>query len=370
MVPDEEDVTPLGFLVANNCWDTVRLLLEQCRYPRFMHETKLNYTLRAAIRKGGCQFRTLIIHSGQDSESVLVCITTPDPSYSSNTAVREINVFLNLLEGDKRVEKSVVNSIFITLINQSMRLNTAVAFKAIWKQNRMQYKVAYTQPKFLYEFLTHCNFRNVEFIESLKLILDSRYVRYLIQMPSDTTIYKALFRYFQARNVDKQDRIVVILRTVQLVKVTFSDFISASAFFEFNEEVVILLQYFNSKDLTREDYSTVFDFITYLLEDDPKLRIENLNKLDLVAATSYRKLLNSVPEDLFDDNEVIKLKKRVLNQVPTLAASSTYAFQKCLQNTYQVNDVNQFNKIVGNLSLPKAIKDSLCQKPPIYYMDK
>ncbi|KAF2888532.1 hypothetical protein ILUMI_17640 [Ignelater luminosus] len=365
-IPDEEDITPLGFIMANNCWDTLQLVLEHCKDTQFMYEPKLNYTLRGALKYGKCQFKILTVNSGLVSENVFACIATSDPSYSCNTAIKELHVFLNLLEADKHLNKSRFNCICTTLIKQSIVLNSATAFKAIWKKDQLHLKLASEQRKFLYKFIVDCNFTNAEFIECLRLILVSRHAIRFLRTPYNSSIYLELFWCFNARNIDKRDRALIISRIVKLAKVTIEEVIVANRLFGFNEEVVILLRYLNLKGPADSNYSRVLDFIMKL-EANPKLWIENLNKLELVAAASYRKLLYGVPEDILANNEVIEMKKRVLNEVPTLSVLSAHAFQMCLKNYHSVKDVNEFNTIVGSLPLPRTIKDSLCHGPPIYY---
>ncbi|KAF2895304.1 hypothetical protein ILUMI_10870 [Ignelater luminosus] len=160
---------------------------------------------------------------------------------------------------------------------------------------------------------------------------------------------------------------LVILRSVKLFKVKFEDVRKAYVYFGFNEEVVVLLRYFHPTNPLGNYYFPILNFVMGL-EYNPKLSIDNIGNLDLVTKLGYRKLINSLPEWMLANNETIKLKKQILNKVPSLFEMSRYVFQKSLQKFHNIKDCNQFVKVAESLSrLPSVLKNNICQELPIYF---
>ncbi|KAF2889527.1 hypothetical protein ILUMI_16646 [Ignelater luminosus] len=141
------------------------------------------------------------------------------------------------------------------------------------------------------------------------------------------------------------------------VKVNIEDVMRAYYYYGFNEEVTMLLQHFKLIEDSRECYRTV-EFV-FMLEAQGVLSINNLSKLDLMQKQSHRKLISSVSEELLDGIDSIKLKRQILNQIPTLFDMSVCVVRKHLQAACRIRDSNKLCTAVESLSLPRMIKTVL-----------
>ncbi|KAF2885808.1 hypothetical protein ILUMI_20365 [Ignelater luminosus] len=250
-----------------------------------------------------------------------------------------------------------------TLLDHSMGLSNASVFKAIWEREHS--RIATSKQFLMVEFFRECKFSRSEYIQCLHLILASEHALHLINSVHNNFLCWLSWS-LKSRNIYKCNRIPVLLRCVKFIDVTISDIRDTCGYFKFNVDVVILLKCIKPEKLGTEYSHEISEFILKL-ENDPKLNIENLDNLELIPKLSYRRLINSAPEELLDLNPVIKRKREILNQVPTLFVLSKYRFQKSLQTFYNVQYVSEFRRIVRKLNLPSSIKKTLCYEPPIYY---
>ncbi|KAF2887725.1 hypothetical protein ILUMI_18448 [Ignelater luminosus] len=180
------------------------------------------------------------------------------------------------------------------------------------------------------------------------------------------SFYDELFMKLHSRNINKQERIRTIKLSTQFVKVFIKDVCTARNYFLFNEEVVILVQHLNPEE-SQTDLRKQMHELVELLENNPQLSVSNLSNLNLISKLSYRKLINMIPEEVLATCRTLKIKKELLNKVPTLLELSNHAFQKCIQQFYNIHQLNDFYRAVENLCLPNVFKRSLCQDPPLIY---
>ncbi|KAF2886136.1 hypothetical protein ILUMI_20037 [Ignelater luminosus] len=157
----------------------------------------------------------------------------------------------------------------------------------------------------------------------------------------------------------------IILQSLQVQNAIVADAKCAYRYYGFNEEVVVLLQHLEPSELDSDNSLSVLDFLMHL-ESDHKVSINNLGNLDLIARSSYRKLINSLPQRVVCNNESLKAKIQLLNAFPTLFDLSRHAFRMHLVKFYSVKYLGEFFQLVENLPLPKVLKISICKEPPMY----
>ncbi|KAF2896161.1 hypothetical protein ILUMI_10014 [Ignelater luminosus] len=188
----------------------------------------------------------------------------------------------------------------------------------------------------------------------------------------DTTINTNIHEAFKSNSCElktftiKKESGTEIVVSVQVQKVIMRDVMYAYEHYGFNQEVVVLLQHLEPSELGAHNSFSVLDFLMRL-ERDPKLSIDNLENLDLIARSSYRKLINSLPQQVVFDNESFRSKKQLLNAVPTLFELSRDAIRMNLAKFYNVEKLSKFSELVENLPLPKVLKTSISMEPPTCY---
>ncbi|KAF2893474.1 hypothetical protein ILUMI_12699 [Ignelater luminosus] len=188
----------------------------------------------------------------------------------------------------------------------------------------------------------------------------------------DTTINANIHEAFKNNSCEfnifalKKESGTEIVVSVQVQKVIMGDVMYAYEYYGFNQEVVVLLQHLEPSELGAHNSFSILDFLIRL-EGDPKLSIDNLENLDLIARSSYRKLINSLPRREIRDARSFRSKKQLLNAVPTLFELSRDAIRMNLAKFYNVESLSEFSKLVENLPLPKVLKTSISKEPPLYY---
>ncbi|KAF2892756.1 hypothetical protein ILUMI_13414 [Ignelater luminosus] len=365
MAADHKGITPLSVALSYHTRITYRrLLLEYGNADlQFTREPYISTKICEAVRYQQCQFESFVINRGLTTEKILLCIKTRGLPPGENVVLKDLNIFLDMMKMHQFVED--YNRIVChTLVDHSMGLSNASVFKAIWEREHS--RIATFKQSLMVEFFRECKFNCSEYIQCLHLILTSEHALYFINSFHNNNFLCWLSWSLKSRNIYKCNRIPILLRCVKFVNVTINDIRDTCGYFKFNVDVVILLQCIKPEELGTEYSHEISEFILKL-ENDPKLNTENLDHLELIPKLSYRRLINSAPEELLDLNPVIKRKREILNQVPTLFVLSKYRFQKSLQTFYNVEYVSEFRQIVRKLNLPSSIKKILCQEPPIYY---
>ncbi|KAF2896947.1 hypothetical protein ILUMI_09227 [Ignelater luminosus] len=367
MTINKRNITPLSYAIFYKL-PTVQLLLEKSADKQYLYDRTLNNTKYFVDELKEClyDFKFYVINEEVGMPEAVVCIMTGNPLYIQNLAVRELNIYLDLLERDDSIEKCDLARIYTMLIRRTVDLNTAVAFRIMWSKFDQNDLFSFAHD-LLFTYLRCCKFSNQEYVECLRLILahpNSLFLKSYYFDVFETNFCRELFYQFAVRNVDKHHRMLIILASVQLQEVTIRDVRSAYAYFGFNEEVFLLLKYLDS-----DSFHSIFKFIT-LLESDSKLSVDNLANLNLIVRLNYRKLIYSIPQLMFHGNEIIGEKKKLLNAVPSLFELSRFSFQKSLVKSYNIKDLKGFSKVVENLPLPQVLKIDICQEPPINYVSE
>lgn len=363
-IANDKEITPLS-LATSYSPTIARMLIEETRNTDFLLENTLSEKLHEAVKTLRCLINFFVINRGLHNETTVVSITTSHPLYSDNVAFRELSVFLNYLQAAEDINEYEFYDICGMLLRNSVYSDTAAAFKIIWNRSQHEH-IAPTIPTLLHEFLLNCDYEHPEFIECLHLLLTSKSTSKLTadcQGAFNMSFYEALFMRLYLRHINKKDRIRTIVLCSEMISVFIKDVFSAYNCFQFNEEVVVLLQHLNPEGLRTDYYARI---LVASLEKEEKLSLDNLGKLNLVTRLSYRKLINMLPDEVLDAYKTLRQKKKVLNEVPSLFEISRHASQKCVQSYYNIDDPYQFHTTVEKLYLPNVIKLSLCQEPPLY----
>ncbi|KAF2892544.1 hypothetical protein ILUMI_13629 [Ignelater luminosus] len=366
-IANKEKITPLSFAITRSC-SIVQTLLEETEERQFLFENSLNEKLYEAVKTLRCLFNIFVTTRGLANETVIVSISTSNPIYDDNVAFRELSVLLDYLETAKDINKYEFYNICTLLLEDSIYASTSTPFKIIWSRVQHEHVVC-TIPNFLHEFLISCRYENSEYIECLHLLLTSLCAsRFTVDYRGsfNMSFYEELFMKLHSRNINKQERIRTIKLSTQLFKVFIKDVTTAYNCYLFNEEVVILVQHLNPEE-SQTDFHTEMPKFVELIENDQKLSVSNLSNLNFISRLSYRKLLNMIPEEVLGTCETLKIKKELLNKVPTLLELSKHASQKCVQQFYNIHHLNEFHKAVECLCLPNVLKRSLCEDPPLIY---
>ncbi|KAF2892990.1 hypothetical protein ILUMI_13182 [Ignelater luminosus] len=368
-IANNERITPLSFAIADS-FDITLLLLEKCKDTEFLYEMKLSVELHQAVKTNTCRFITFVTNLRLDNEEIVLFIAASNSLYSDNMAIRELNVFLDYLDTADDMGIYDFYKISSVLLRGSLHLDNSAVFKAIWKRVDHTY-MTYIMPFLLWEFVRNCEYENSEFIECLFSILTSSCasklnVNYRIMYALySMTFYEDLFGKLSSKDINKKERIRILLISTQFVPVSFDDVASAYDHFRFNEEVIILLRHLDPT--LRCCHSRQFIFMVEL-ENDEKFSVDNLNRLDFIIRACYRKLICNAPQEVVGCFRTIKLKKQMLSEVPRLFELSVPVSQMCIQKFYNIHDRNQFDKIVDNLCIPNQLKRNLRYEPPLDFV--
>ncbi|KAF2892758.1 hypothetical protein ILUMI_13416 [Ignelater luminosus] len=351
-ITNNENISPLSYAIARRI-DYAGILLEKGEDAQFMYETPLKTELYQARDIMECEFITFAINTGLEAQTLLVCFFSEDPLYMNNLTFVELSDFLSKI--DASISDHSFNEICAALIRDSLKhSNTEAVFKTVW--NRAHHiHIAKIEPILPFDFCFICDFVNSQFIECLKLVLTSPYASYFNYTEA---FYGILLLQFSQSNVDRLDRMAIISYSVRLVKVTIDDIMRTYDYYGFNEEVIMLIRHFKPT-IDNSDCFQIVKFIE-MLEVNDMFSINNISKLDLVRRQSYRKLIFSVPEQLLNEIDSIKLKKQILHRIPTLFEMCACVVRDHLQTDCRIRDCNRFATAVESLPVPKIIKNVLC----------
>ncbi|KAF2892991.1 hypothetical protein ILUMI_13183 [Ignelater luminosus] len=360
-IANKEGITPLTLALA--LYRTT-FLLEKSRYAECLYQTKLSERMLKAIKTYDCYLETFVINSRLDNEKIIIIISIKGYLYrSDNIALMELRVFLDYLEAKDNIKKYHFYKVCERLIRNSLHSNAPV-LKMVWKRMN-HFDLIDLQSTLLEDFINWGRYENSEFVECLISLLTVSLATYCDARLFPRFFNSLLFRRFSSRNIAKKERIRILLLISNFPCVTFDDVGFAYAYFQFNEEVIILLQILKPKYFY--NYSLLNDFIMKLAKDE-KFLINNLNNLDFITRACYRRLIFKLPTYVLVHFETDKLEKQkqILNEVPRLFEMSVYASQKGIQKFYDVHCRDQFDKAVQNLCLPNDLKRILRHEPPLY----